>query len=252
MLAEGLKTKKVRSSQMCEVGGECHSCTVLEFVSIAIILFWLIRIGQFDDWKSSRMFSPLPSCFLVVQWSEVQDSAESSDLCSFLEGDFHEKGLKERWKDVRCGKFLSLYYLWYLVMLVAFETHWKTCLDRTIWTTTGSWRSGPCCLQYLPYLINCSKLRVLPFSPGGCGHGLLLSAFANGVAGVWRQSIQSDGWGRSLADWGTKREDTLPRPCVHKAWTLAAIVVFSCVWCAHEWETECVKCYVWTSPWRGR
>lgn len=49
MLAEGLKTKKVRSSQMCEVGGECHSCTVLEFVSIVIILFWLIRIGQFDD-----------------------------------------------------------------------------------------------------------------------------------------------------------------------------------------------------------
>ena len=55
MLAEGLKTKKVRSSQMCEVGGECHSCTALEYDGVCInfiqfsVFFCGIRIGQFDD-----------------------------------------------------------------------------------------------------------------------------------------------------------------------------------------------------------
>ena len=39
-------------------------------------------------------------------------------------------------------------------------------------------------------------------------------------------------------DRGTNRKDT--PMCIHKAWTLAAMVVFSCVWCAHEWETVCV------------
>lgn len=26
---------------------------------LSLFFFWLIRIGQFDDWKSSRMFSPI-------------------------------------------------------------------------------------------------------------------------------------------------------------------------------------------------